>query len=86
MNTVTTLIPNLSTLPPAQRALQPERDATPHTFMLYGGTALALRLSHRTSVDFDFFLHRAMMHRFVAREKRGGLALCELREALGRET
>lgn len=24
-------------------------------FILYGGTALALRLGHRTSVDFDFF-------------------------------
>ena len=24
-------------------------------FTLYGGTALALRLGHRTSVDFDFF-------------------------------
>jgi len=26
----------------------------PH-FILYGGTALALRLGHRESVDFDFF-------------------------------
>ena len=29
----------------------PELDATPATFTLYGGTALALRLGHRTSVD-----------------------------------
>lgn len=27
--------------------------------MLYGGTALALRLGHRDSVDFDFFADRA---------------------------
>jgi len=27
----------------------------PHHFVLYGGTALALRLGHRASVDFDFF-------------------------------
>lgn len=48
-------IPNLSTLPPPQRKLWPELGATPEAFTLYGGTALALRLGHRTSVDFDFF-------------------------------
>ncbi len=29
--------------------------ATPKHFVLYGGTALALRLGHRISEDFDFF-------------------------------
>lgn len=48
-------IPNLSTLPPAQRTLWPKLSATPNAFTLYGGTALALRLGHRASVDFDFF-------------------------------
>jgi len=47
--------PNLSILPPPQLHLWSELDATPETFTLYGGTALALRLGHRTSVDFDFF-------------------------------
>ena len=47
--------PNLSTLPTAQRALWRELEATPDHFTLYGGTALALYLGHRTSVDFDFF-------------------------------
>jgi hypothetical protein len=49
--------PRLDILPPAQRALWPELDATPEHFTLYGGTALALalRLGHRSSVDFDFF-------------------------------
>lgn len=47
--------PNLSILPPPQLRLWPELDATPETFTLYGGTALALRLGHRSSVDFDFF-------------------------------
>ena len=28
---------------------------TPPQFVLYGGTALALRLAHRRSEDFDFF-------------------------------
>ena len=47
--------PNLDILPPAQLRLWPELDATPEHFTLYGGTALALRLGHRVSVDFDFF-------------------------------
>lgn len=51
--------PRLDILPPAQRALWPELDATPEHFTLYGGTALALRLGHRQSVDFDFFSHMA---------------------------
>ena len=51
--------PRLDILPPAQRALWPELDATPGHFTLYGGTALALRLGHRQSVDFDFFSHVA---------------------------
>ena len=54
-----TFIPNLTTLPPPQRALWPERAATPDMFTLYGGTALALRLGHRASVDFDFFSNAA---------------------------
>ena len=48
-------LPNLRTLPAAQRALWQELSATPDMFTLYGGTALALRFGHRASVDFDFF-------------------------------
>lgn len=47
--------PRLEILPSAQRALWPELDAVPEHFTLYGGTALALRLGHRQSADFDFF-------------------------------
>lgn len=47
--------PRLSILPPPQRRLWPELAATPGEFTLYGGTALALRLGHRASADFDFF-------------------------------
>jgi hypothetical protein len=47
--------PNLVILPSPQRKLWPELATTPPYFTLYGGTALALRLGHRTSVDFDFF-------------------------------
>src|SRR5208283_4846557 len=47
--------PNLSMLPPPQLRLWPELDATPEHFTLYGGTALALHLGHRVSIDFVFF-------------------------------
>ena len=47
--------PNLSILPEPQRQLWAELRNTPKTFVLYGGTALALRLGHRQSEDFDFF-------------------------------
>lgn len=50
------LSPHLEILPPVQRLLWPDlQQAAVHGFALYGGTALALRLGHRTSVDFDFF-------------------------------
>lgn len=48
--------PCMSILPPAQVRLWPElRPAAALGFALYGGTAIALRLGHRQSVDFDFF-------------------------------
>ncbi|HLU97205.1 MAG TPA: nucleotidyl transferase AbiEii/AbiGii toxin family protein, partial [Thermobifida alba] len=50
-----TLRPALNILPPPQQRLWPELAAVPPTFTLYGGTAIALRLGHRDSVDFDFF-------------------------------
>lgn len=48
-------LPKLDILPAPQRRLWPELAAVPRKFVLYGGTALALRLGHRQSVDFDFF-------------------------------
>jgi hypothetical protein len=50
-----TFSPRLEILPAAQRKLWPELADTPAEFTLYGGTAIALRLAHRQSVDFDFF-------------------------------
>lgn len=47
--------PKLPALPAAQRALWTELKQVPARFVLYGGTALALRLGHRKSEDFDFF-------------------------------
>lgn len=49
------LQPCLEALPRPQRGLWRELGDTPRDFVLYGGTALALRLGHRQSVDFDFF-------------------------------
>ena len=46
---------DINVLPEPQRRLWEMLDGTPSGFVLYGGTALALRLGHRQSVDFDFF-------------------------------
>jgi nucleotidyltransferase AbiEii toxin of type IV toxin-antitoxin system len=48
-------VPKLSALPAAQRAVWSDLKQLPRKFVLYGGTALALRLGHRLSEDFDFF-------------------------------
>src|SRR5258708_9403327 len=54
-----TFSPKLNILPESQRALWKELKATPKHFVLYGGTALAIRLGHRVSEDFDFFTNAA---------------------------
>lgn len=46
---------HLDILPAAQRRLWDELEQVPEPFTLYGGTAIALHLGHRDSVDFDFF-------------------------------
>jgi len=50
-----TFEPRIDILSPAQQRLWRELSQTPEGFTLYGGTAIALRLGHRPSVDFDFF-------------------------------
>ena len=52
--------PHLEILPAAQRRLWNEFSAVPEEFVLYGGTAVALRIAHRHSIDFDFFGNRAL--------------------------
>jgi hypothetical protein len=47
--------PKLGILSAPQRRLWDELEAVPDEFVLYGGTALALHLGHRQSIDFDFF-------------------------------
>jgi nucleotidyltransferase AbiEii toxin of type IV toxin-antitoxin system len=52
---LSTFQPRLDILPLPQQRLWPELTHTPDEFTLYGGTAIALRLGHRPSADFDFF-------------------------------
>ena len=47
--------PKVEILPQSQRKIWDELAGTPRHFVLYGGTAVALRLGHRRSEDFDFF-------------------------------
>lgn len=48
--------PIKNVLPPPQLRIWPElQPTTTLGLVLYGGTAIALRLGHRSSVDFDFF-------------------------------
>ncbi len=46
---------HLNILPTAQLKLWPLLKDVPKEFVLYGGTAVALQLGHRISIDFDFF-------------------------------
>jgi hypothetical protein len=52
--------PRLDVLAAPQRRLWIELAAIPPEFVLYRGTAIALHLGHRESVDFDFFSNRAL--------------------------
>ena len=58
--------PDLSILPLPQLRLWSELDATPETFTLYGGSALALRFGHRSSVDFDLTIFQHYPQRCVS--------------------
>jgi hypothetical protein len=55
------LDPKLSILPTAQREIWSHlAPAARLDFVLYGGTAIALHLGHRESLDFDFFRSGAL--------------------------
>lgn len=57
------MIPHLEILPKGQRLFW-DRNAglVPKTFVLYGGTAVALRYGHRQSLDFDYFSNQPLDH------------------------
>ncbi|MBV6644189.1 MAG: nucleotidyl transferase AbiEii/AbiGii toxin family protein, partial [Cyclobacteriaceae bacterium] len=46
-------------LPSSQKELWLKLSQIPKDFVLYGGTAIAIRLGHRESIDFDFFSNKA---------------------------
>jgi len=57
---------HFSILPEAQRKVLPQLAPFKEHFVLYGGTALALRIGHRQSVDFDFFSEEPLDHKWIA--------------------
>jgi hypothetical protein len=76
------LTPRLEMLPAAQRRLWDDLRHTPQGFVLYGGTALALRLGHRHSEDFDFFSNSS----FDAQDLRKSVPYLEAAEMSQFET
>jgi Nucleotidyl transferase AbiEii toxin, Type IV TA system len=55
------LEPRLDILPTAQKEIWPSLASAPQLdFVLCGGTAIALHLGHRESLDFDFFRSAAL--------------------------
>jgi hypothetical protein len=61
--------PRLDILPETQKRLWSSlAPAKKLGFVLYGGTAIALRLGHRESVDFDFFSSRPLDKDALLRE------------------
>ena len=61
--------PHWDGLPNPQRAIVPQLAPTLKLgLVLYGGTAVALRLGHRTSIDFDFFTQNAIDADEIGRE------------------
>lgn len=59
--------PRFEVLAAAQQRLWPLlRPAAGFGFVLYGGTAVGLRLGHRPSVDFDFFSHEFLDRAAIA--------------------
>ena len=61
-------VPRLDILPAPQQAVWRELGSVPPHFTLYGGTAVALHLGHRQSVDFDFFAAQPIDPVALARE------------------
>lgn len=60
--------PRYEILPESQQKLWPDLAPVKDLgFTLYGGTALALRRGHRTSVDFDFFSDRPLDREALSR-------------------
>jgi hypothetical protein len=68
--------PHLEVLPEAQKETWPTLGwTTTNRFVLYGGTAIALRCGHRASIDFDFFTDQALNQSTIHQElRKSGIA------------
>jgi hypothetical protein len=63
--------PHLEVLPEAQKETWPILGwTTANRFVLYGGTAIALRCGHRASIDFDFFTDQPLDRPTILQELR----------------
>jgi hypothetical protein len=63
--------PHLEVLPEAQKEIWPTLGwTTTYRFVLYGGTAIALRCGHRASIDFDLFTDQPLNQTTILRELR----------------
>ena len=68
---MSTFKPHLEVLPEPQRDIWPTLGwTTTNRFVLYGGTAIALRCGHRASIDFDFFTDQPLNQSTVLQELR----------------
>jgi hypothetical protein len=69
--------PHLEVLPQAQKDIWPTLSwTTVNCFVLYGGTAIALRCGHRASIDFDFFTDQRLSQSTIFQElQKSGTAL-----------
>ena len=68
--------PHLEALPEVQRVIWTKLGWTKTSgFVLYGGTAIALRCGHRASIDFDFFVDTQLIHQIIHQElRKSGIA------------
>ena len=67
--------PHLEVLPEAQKETGPTLGWTAaNRFVLYGGTAIALRCGHRPSINFDFFtnlpLNQSIVHQELLKARK----------------
>jgi hypothetical protein len=63
--------PHLEVLPLSQKDIWPTLGwTTANRFVLYGGTAIALRFGHRASIDFDFFTDQLLNQSTILQELR----------------
>jgi hypothetical protein len=75
--------PVLDVLPTAQREIWPLLAPAPAlSLVLYGGTAIALQIGHRQSIDFDFFSSETLNKDEVRRAFQLGPSTAVLQDSL----